>query len=80
MSLRHKIHAGGRGKREAAFKVAKSLEETRGPKRRLFLVCSLLHHKTPPEGKKKVNQVLIAEDVYYPGEKPAERNIICRYY
>ncbi|MBD0259348.1 MAG: ADP-forming succinate--CoA ligase subunit beta [Cytophagales bacterium] len=65
--IKAQIHAGGRGK-GGGVKVAKSFEEVRDLSKRI-LGMQLVTHQTGPEGK-KVNKVLISQDVYYPG--PAE--------
>ncbi|WP_026994724.1 ADP-forming succinate--CoA ligase subunit beta [Flectobacillus major] len=70
--IKAQIHAGGRGK-GGGVKLAKNLEEVR-EKSEQILGMQLITHQTGPEGK-KVNKVLIAEDVYYPG--PSE---IKEYY
>lgn len=70
--IKAQIHAGGRGK-GGGVKLAKNLEEVR-EKAEQILGMQLITHQTGPEGK-KVNKVLIAEDVYYPG--PSE---IKEYY
>ncbi len=62
--IKAQIHAGGRGK-GGGVKLAKSLDEVR-EKSKQILGMQLITHQTGPEGK-KVNKVLIAEDVYYPG-------------
>ena len=59
--IKAQIHAGGRGK-GGGVKVAKSLEELE-TQAQAILGMQLITPQTPPEGK-KVNQVLIAEDVY----------------
>jgi succinyl-CoA synthetase beta subunit len=70
--IKSQIHAGGRGKgtvRETGSRgvvLAKSLAEV-PEKVKAILGGVLVTHQTGPEGK-KVNKVLIAEDVYYPGE------------
>ncbi len=70
--VKSQIHAGGRGKgtiRETGSKgvvLAKSIAEV-PEKVKAILGGVLVTHQTGPEGK-KVNKVLIAEDVYYPGE------------
>jgi succinyl-CoA synthetase beta subunit len=70
--IKSQIHAGGRGKgviRETGSKgvvLAKSIAEV-PEKVKGILGGILVTHQTGPEGK-KVNKVLIAEDVYYPGE------------
>lgn len=70
--VKSQIHAGGRGKgqiRETGSKgvvVAKGINEV-AEKVKAILGGTLVTIQTGPEGK-KVNKVLIAEDVYYPGE------------
>jgi len=70
--VKSQIHAGGRGKgtiKETGSKgvvLAKSLDEV-FEKSKAILGGTLVTHQTGPTGK-KVNKVLIAEDVYYPGE------------
>ncbi|MDO5105367.1 ADP-forming succinate--CoA ligase subunit beta [Capnocytophaga sp.] len=68
--VKAQIHAGGRGK-GGGVKLAKGLQEVE-PLAAQIIGMNLVTPQTPPEGK-KVHQVLIAEDVYYPGEsKPEE--------
>jgi succinyl-CoA synthetase beta subunit len=62
--VKAQIHAGGRGK-GGGVKLAKSLEDLEKISREI-IGMQLITPQTPPEGK-KVNQVLVAEDVYYPG-------------
>jgi succinyl-CoA synthetase beta subunit len=62
--VKAQIHAGGRGK-GGGVKLAKNLDEVR-EKAQAILGMQLITPQTPPEGK-KVHQVYIAEDVYYPG-------------
>ncbi|MBO3698353.1 ADP-forming succinate--CoA ligase subunit beta [Roseivirga sp. E12] len=70
--VKAQIHAGGRGKGQVqetgsnGVVLAKSLDEV-GPKSDAILGGTLVTHQTGPEGK-KVNKVLIAQDVYYPGD------------
>lgn len=70
--VKSQIHAGGRGKgsiKETGSKgvvLAKSIDEV-FEKSKAILGGTLVTHQTGPTGK-KVNKVLIAEDVYYPGE------------
>lgn len=70
--LKAQIHAGGRGKGKIketgsnGVVLAKSLDEVK-PKAKAILGGTLVTHQTGPEGK-KVNKILIAQDVYYPGE------------
>ncbi len=63
--IKAQIHAGGRGK-GGGVKLAKTLDEVRSISNDI-LGMTLVTHQTGPEGK-FVNQILIAEDVYYPGE------------
>ena len=63
--VKAQIHAGGRGK-GGGVKLAKSLADLKKISSEI-IGMQLITPQTPPEGK-KVNQVLIAEDVYYPGE------------
>jgi succinyl-CoA synthetase beta subunit len=63
--IKAQIHAGGRGK-GGGVKVAKNLDEVR-EKAGAILGMQLITPQTSAEGK-KVNKVLIAQDVYYPGE------------
>lgn len=68
--IKAQIHAGGRGK-GGGVKLAKSLDEVRSRAEEIIGMM-LVTPQTPPSGK-KVHQVLIAEDVYYPGEsEPSE--------
>ncbi len=67
--VKAQIHAGGRGK-GGGVKLAKSLEEVESVSKSIIGMM-LKTPQTPPEGK-KVNQVLIAEDVYYPGDSEPE--------
>ncbi len=62
--VKAQIHAGGRGK-GGGVKLAKNLDEVR-EKTGAILGMQLITPQTGPEGK-KVNKVLIAQDVYYPG-------------
>ncbi len=67
--VKAQIHAGGRGK-GGGVKLAKSLDEVESISKNIIGMM-LKTPQTPPQGK-KVNQVLIAEDVYYPGESKQE--------
>lgn len=68
--IKAQIHAGGRGK-GGGVKLAKNLEDLRAISGQIIGMI-LITPQTPPEGK-KVNQVLVAEDVYYPGtSEPSE--------
>ena len=63
--IKAQIHAGGRGK-GGGVKLAKSLDEVKSISDQI-IGMQLITPQTPQEGK-KVNKVLIAEDVYYPGD------------
>ena len=63
--IKAQIHAGGRGK-GGGVKLAKNLEEVR-EKAGHIIGMQLITPQTGPEGK-LVSKVLIAQDVYYPGE------------
>jgi len=63
--VKAQIHAGGRGK-GGGVKLAKSLEEVETISENIIGMM-LKTPQTSAEGK-KVHQVLICEDVYYPGE------------
>jgi len=63
--VKAQIHAGGRGK-GGGVKLAKNLDEVK-EKSGQIIGMQLITPQTGPEGK-KVNKVLIAQDVYYPGE------------
>ncbi len=63
--IKAQIHAGGRGK-GGGVKLAKSLDEVQSLSDQI-IGMQLITPQTPPEGK-KVNKVLVAEDVYYPGD------------
>ena len=63
--VKAQIHAGGRGK-GGGVKLAKNLDEVR-EKAGQIIGMQLITPQTGPEGK-LVSKVLIAQDVYYPGE------------
>jgi len=63
--IKAQIHAGGRGK-GGGVKLAKNIEEVKKVSEEI-IGMDLITPQTPPQGK-KVHQVLVAEDVYYPGE------------
>lgn len=63
--IKAQIHAGGRGK-GGGVKLAKSYDEVRDISEKI-LGMQLVTPQTGPEGK-KVHKVLVAQDVYYPGE------------
>lgn len=62
--VKAQIHAGGRGK-GGGVKLAKNLDEVK-QRATDILGMQLVTPQTGPEGK-RVNKVLIAQDVYYPG-------------
>ncbi|GAB3647714.1 ADP-forming succinate--CoA ligase subunit beta [Echinicola sediminis] len=70
--IKAQIHAGGRGKGKIqqtgsnGVVLAKKLDEVT-EKAKNILGGTLVTHQTGPEGK-LVNKVLIAQDVYYPGD------------
>lgn len=63
--VKAQIHAGGRGK-GGGVKVAKSMDDVRSLSEQI-IGMQLVTPQTGPEGK-KVNKVMIQQDVYYPGE------------
>jgi len=67
--IKAQVHAGGRGK-GGGVKIAKNLEEVENIAGQI-IGMDLVTPQTPPEGK-RVHQVLIAEDVYYPGDSEPE--------
>ena len=67
--VKAQIHAGGRGK-GGGVKLAKSIEET-GRIAGQIIGMQLVTPQTGPEGK-KVNKVIIAQDVYYKGDSKTE--------
>ena len=67
--VKAQIHAGGRGK-GGGVKLAKSVGDVEKLARQM-LGMQLVTPQTGPEGK-KVNKVLIAQDVYYKGESEPE--------
>jgi succinyl-CoA synthetase beta subunit len=67
--VKAQIHAGGRGK-GGGVKLAKSVEEA-GIIAGRMLGMNLVTPQTGPAGR-KVNKVLIAQDVYYPGQTETE--------
>ena len=70
--LKAQIHAGGRGKgkivgsEQRGVAIAKNLDDVSNIAKNL-LGNTLVTIQTVPKGK-KVNSVLVAEDVFYPGE------------
>lgn len=67
--IKAQIHAGGRGK-GGGVKLAKSLDEVKEIAGQI-LGMQLVTPQTSKEGK-KVHQILVAQDVYYPGESKTE--------
>ncbi|AMR29312.1 succinate--CoA ligase subunit beta [Hymenobacter psoromatis] len=67
--IKAQIHAGGRGK-GGGVKLAKNLEQVKDIAGQI-LGMQLVTKQTGPEGR-LVNKVLIAQDVYYPGESPTK--------
>ena len=68
--VKAQVHAGGRGK-GGGVKLAKSLEDVQTISDQI-IGMDLITPQTSKEGK-RVHQVLIAEDVYYPGaSEPSE--------
>ena len=71
--LKAQIHAGGRGKGKInetgsnGVILAKSLDDVK-PKAEAIIGGTLVTHQTGSEGK-RVNKVLVAQDVYYPGDE-----------
>ncbi|MCW3803996.1 ADP-forming succinate--CoA ligase subunit beta [Plebeiibacterium marinum] len=63
--VKAQIHAGGRGK-GGGVKVAQTLDEVKMLADQI-LGMQLVTHQTGPEGK-RVNKVLIAQNVFYPGD------------
>lgn len=63
--IKAQVHAGGRGK-GGGVKIAKSLKEVEEIAGQI-IGMDLVTPQTSAEGK-RVHQVLVAEDVYYPGE------------
>jgi len=62
--IKAQIHAGGRGK-GGGVKLAKNLDEVK-QRATDIIGMQLITPQTGPEGK-KVNKILVAQDVYYPG-------------
>ncbi len=67
--VKAQIHAGGRGK-GGGVKLAKSWDDIKQLATDI-IGMTLVTHQTGPEGK-KVNKILVAEDVYYPGESETQ--------
>lgn len=67
--IKAQVHAGGRGK-AGGVKLAKTLDDVK-EKASAILGMKLVSHQTGPQGK-IVHKILIAQDVYYPGETPTK--------
>jgi len=67
--IKAQIHAGGRGK-GGGVKLAKSLDDVKKIAGDI-IGMQLVTPQTSAEGK-KVHQVLVAQDVYYPGDSEPE--------
>src|SRR3972149_5221052 len=67
--VKAQVHAGGRGK-AGGVKMAKTLDDVK-EKAKAILGMNLVSKQTGPHGK-IVHKVLIAQDVYYPGETPTK--------
>ncbi len=67
--IKAQVHAGGRGK-GGGVKLAKSLDDVKKIAGEI-IGMNLITPQTSAEGK-KVHQVLVAEDVYYPGDSEPE--------
>lgn len=63
--IKAQVHAGGRGK-AGGVKLAKNLDEVK-EKANDILGMTITNRQTGPQGK-LVRKILVAEDVYYPGE------------
>ena len=71
--IKAQVHAGGRGK-GGGVKLAKSIDDVHQISDKI-IGMNLITPQTSEEGK-KVHQVLVAEDVYYPGENEVEEYYI----
>ncbi len=71
--VKAQIHAGGRGK-GGGVKLAKNMDELNEHVNNI-LGMKLVTPQTGPQGK-KVNKVLITQDVYYPGESETKEYYI----
>ncbi|MFD1469301.1 ADP-forming succinate--CoA ligase subunit beta [Hymenobacter caeli] len=67
--IKAQIHAGGRGK-GGGVKLAKNLDQVKEIAGNI-LGMQLVTKQTGPEGR-LVHKVLVAQDVYYPGESPTQ--------
>ena len=71
--IKAQVHAGGRGK-GGGVKLAKSIDDVYDISDKI-IGMNLITPQTSAEGK-KVHQVLVAEDVYYPGDSEIEEYYI----
>ena len=71
--IKAQVHAGGRGK-GGGVKLAKSIDDVHEISDKI-IGMNLITPQTSAEGK-KVHQVLVAEDVYYPGDSEVEEYYI----
>ena len=71
--IKAQVHAGGRGK-GGGVKFAKSIDDVYEISDKI-IGMNLITPQTSAEGK-KVHQVLVAEDVYYPGDSEVEEYYI----
>ena len=71
--IKAQVHAGGRGK-GGGVKLAKSIEDVYEISQKI-IGMNLITPQTSAKGK-KVHQVLVAEDVYYPGNSEVEEYYI----
>lgn len=67
--IKAQVHAGGRGK-GGGVKLAKNLQEVRDLADEI-IGMNLVTPQTSEEGK-KVNQIMVTEDAYYPGDSEPE--------
>lgn len=67
--IKAQIHAGGRGK-GGGVKLAKTLDDVKEIAKNM-IGMTLVTHQTGPEGK-IVSKILIAQDVYYPGDEETD--------
>src|SRR5699024_578217 len=67
--IKAQVHAGGRGK-GGGVKLAKNLQEVKDISEEI-IGMNLVTPQTSKEGK-KVHQVMVGEDVYYPGDNEPE--------
>ena len=67
--VKAQVHAGGRGK-AGGVKLAKNMDDLK-EKAAAILGMKLVSHQTGSQGK-IVHKILIAQDVYYPGETPTK--------